>query len=383
MRLDEQASGLNFIKYEAFDHVTLWVGNAKQAAHFYCSTLGFEPLAYRGLENGSRDIVSHVVCNDNAVFCFMSALKPGNKEFGEFLERHGDGVRDISFTVDNAKLCYETAIARGATSVKEPHTLEDKHGSVVIATISLYDGTHHSFIERKNYSGPFLPGYTRSIPNKMSEFLPKVSVNYIDHCVSNQPDSKMLEVCEKYENVLGFHRFWSVDDKDIHTQYSSLRSTVMADEAEHIKMPINEPANGLRKSQIEEFVEYYGGPGIQHIALNVDDVITTVTNLVDRGCDFLPTPKSYYENLRERLAESADRMKIKVTEDISVLEKLNILVDYDENGYLLQIFTKPLQDRPTLFIEFIQRKNHNGFGAGNFKSLFESIEREQEKRGNL
>ncbi|PVU99618.1 hypothetical protein BB559_000531 [Furculomyces boomerangus] len=373
----------SIIKYEAFDHIKFWVGNAKQAASFYCTRLGFEPYAYKGLETGSRSIVSHVVRNNDAIFCFESALLPNNHEMGEFLSLHGDGVRDISFTVDDAKLCYEIAVSKGATPVSKPHVEADENGKVVLATISLYNGTNHTFIERKDYKGTFLPGYKLFDADPLLKSLESIEINYVDHCVSNQPADQMNAVCEKYENILDFHRFWSVDDKDIHTEYSSLRSVVMADSIEKIKLPINEPAEGIRKSQIEEFVEYYGGPGIQHIALNTDNIIETVEKLTRRGADFLATPKSYYDNLRIRLKNQAGSLKFQVKESIDDLERLNILIDYDENGYLLQIFTKPLQDRPTLFVEFIQRRNHNGFGAGNFKSLFESIEREQSIRGNL
>ncbi|PVV00553.1 hypothetical protein BB560_005062, partial [Smittium megazygosporum] len=264
-----------------------------------------------------------------------------------------------------------------------PWTETDKYGSVKMATISLYNGTNHTFVQRNGYSGFFLPNFTKAEPDPLLEILPDISINYVDHCVSNQPDNKMVEVCDKYEKILDFHRFWSVDDKDIHTKYSSLRSIVMANEEENVKLPINEPAVGLRKSQIEEFIDHYGGPGIQHIALNCDNIIEIIKNLRSRGAEFLPTPKSYYDSLRKKLKDPSLKMNYEIAEDLNDLEKLSILVDYDQNGYLLQIFTKPLQDRPTLFIEFIQRRNHNGFGAGNFKSLFESIEREQELRGNL
>ncbi|PVU98095.1 hypothetical protein BB561_000112 [Smittium simulii] len=371
------------IKYEAFDHIKFWVGNAKQAASFYCTRLGFEPYAYSGLETGSRDIVSHVVRNNDAVFCFESALYPDNFEIGNFLTKHGDGVRDIALAVDDATVCYNIAVSRGATSIKEPWSVSDDHGKVVMATISLYNGTNHTFIQRSGYSGYFLPGFVKADSDPLLEKLPKISLNFVDHCVSNQPESKMVEVCDRYEKILDFHRFWSVDDKDIHTEYSSLRSIVMADGVESIKLPINEPAHGLRKSQIEEFIEHYGGPGIQHIALNCDNIVSIIRDLKGRGAEFLKTPKSYYDNLRLKLKDQNLGLIFKLKENIDELEELNILIDYDKNGYLLQIFTKPLEDRPTLFIEFIQRRNHNGFGAGNFKSLFESIEREQDLRGNL
>ncbi|KAJ1931340.1 hypothetical protein FBU59_006743 [Linderina macrospora] len=249
-----------------------------------------------------------------------------------------------------------------------------------MATIRVYGDTDHTFVQAADYKGAFLPGFreTNSF-QALNDVLPPVPVSFIDHCVSNQPENMMVEITERYERMLGFHRFWSVDDKDIHTEYSSLRSIVMAEWNEKVKMPINEPAKGLRKSQIDEYIEFYGGPGIQHIAVRTHDIITAVSNMKKRGAEFLFTPKTYYDDLRERLKKS----KVTITEDIDMLEKLDILVDFDDQGYLLQIFTKPVEDRPTVFLEFIQRHNHQGFGAGNFGQLFKAIEREQELRGNL
>ena len=268
----------------------------------------------------------------------------------------------------------------GATIVKEPWIEEDENGKVVLATISTYGDTTHTFVQRSEYKGIFLPNYSPiTEKDPLESLLPVTKLNFIDHCVGNQPGLEMISACELYEKQLGFHRFWSVDDEQIHTEYSALRSIVMADWDERIKMPINEPANGKRKSQIQEFVEYYGGAGVQHVALNTTDIIGAVQNLKDRGAEFLTIPGTYYTRLREKLAE----LKISISESIDELERLHILVDYDEKGYLLQIFTKPVQDRPTLFFEVIERHNHQGFGAGNFKSLFESIEMEQERRGNL
>ncbi|KAJ1921392.1 hypothetical protein H4219_000709 [Mycoemilia scoparia] len=365
--------------YEAFDHVTWWVGNAKQAASYYCSNFGFKPLAYKGLETGERNVVSHVVYNNKAVFQFQSALKPGNKEFTEFIGQHGDGVKNVAFSVDDARACFQMAVDGGAAAVKEPWEEEDEHGKVVMATVSVYGDTDHTFVQRQGYRGIFLPGYRQGTSNRAFEILENVPVNYIDHCVSNQPSDMMAEVCKRYERMLGFHRFWSVDDKEVCTDYSSLRSVVMAEYNEKVKMPINEPAPGKGKSQIDEYIEFYGGPGIQHIAINTPDVIEAVRHMRERGAEFLRTPHTYYESLRERLKTSL----VDIKEDLAVLEELGILVDYDDNGYLLQIFTRPLQDRPTLFLEFIQRNNHQGFGQGNFKALFEAIEREQADRGNL
>uniref|UniRef100_A0A3P8VRE7 4-hydroxyphenylpyruvate dioxygenase n=1 Tax=Cynoglossus semilaevis TaxID=244447 RepID=A0A3P8VRE7_CYNSE len=360
--------------------MTFWVGNAKQAASYYCNKLGFEPLAYRGLETGSRDVVSHVVKQDKIIYVFSSALNPGNKEMGEHLVRHGDGVKDIAFTVEDCDFIVKKAKENGAVVVKEPHTLEDKHGKVRLAVLQTYGDTTHTLVERMGYSGLFLPGFQSSaVKDPLLAKLPGGKLNFIDHVVGNQPDDEMVPVVEWYRRNLLFHRFWSVDDKQLQTEFSALRSIVVANYEETVKMPINEPAIGKRKSQIQEYVEYYGGPGVQHIAMNTSDIITAVTNLKERGMEFMSVPDTYYEQLRENLKGS----KVKITEDLDVLQGLSILVDYDDNGYLLQIFTKPVQDRPTVFLEVIQRHNHQGFGAGNFKSLFEAIEADQAARGNL
>jgi len=282
--------------------------------------------------------------------------------------------------VDDVRKIYAKAIERGAKSVLAPTELKDEHGSVWIATIQTYGDTVHTFVERQNYKGVFLPGYqplTHTDP--LSSLLPSPNVRYIDHIVGNQGDGEMEGVAKWYENVLDFHRFWSVDDKQIHTEYSSLRSIVVTDWDERIKMPINEPAEGKKKSQIQEYVEYHGGAGVQHIALETPDIIHTVTTMRKRGTEFLTVPRAYYDNLRKRLEKSP----VQIKEDLNKIAELDILVDFDDKGYLLQIFTKPVEDRPTLFYEIIQRHNHNGFGAGNFKALFESIEREQALRGNL
>ncbi|KAJ2140115.1 hypothetical protein IW136_002740 [Coemansia sp. RSA 678] len=369
------------VGFEAFHHINFWVGNAKQAASYYITHFGFHYIGYQGLETGHRDVASHVVGNGSLVFMFQTALRPGNAEMTEFLGRHGDGVKNVAFTVDDARKCYEMAVSKGATSVREPWTESDESGSVTMATIRVYGDTDHTFVEMHAYNGRFLPGFIAPSYNfqEMNDALPPVPVEFIDHCVSNQPENQMVEVTERYERMLGFHRFWSVDDKDISTEYSSLRSIVMAEYDERVKMPINEPAQGLRKSQIDEYIEFYDGPGIQHIAVRTNDIITAVTNMKKRGAQFLATPKTYYDELRERLKLS----KITVTEDLDMLEKLDILVDFDDQGYLLQIFTMPVEDRPTVFLEFIQRHNHQGFGAGNFGQLFKAIEREQALRGNL
>ncbi|XP_039218721.1 4-hydroxyphenylpyruvate dioxygenase isoform X2 [Crotalus tigris] len=363
-----------------FHSLTFWVGNAKQAASFYCNKMGFEELAYRGLETGSREVVSHVIKQDKIIFVFSSALNPGNEEMGQHLIQHGDGVKDIAFEVEDCDSIVKKARERGARIVREPWTEEDKHGKVKFAVVQTYGDTTHTLIEKQNYKGLFLPGFEAPLfKDPLLKKLPAAKLKFIDHIVGNQPDQEMLSVVEWYQKNLQFHRFWSVDDKQLHTEFSALRSVVMANYEETIKMPINEPAMGKKKSQIQEYVDYYGGPGVQHIALNTSDIITSITNLKDRGMEFMSVPSKYYQQLRERLKTA----KIKVKESIDKLEELKILIDFDEKGYLLQIFTKPVQDRPTVFLEVIQRYNHEGFGAGNFKSLFEAIEIDQDARGNL
>lgn len=367
-------------RFVCFDHITFWVGNAKQAASYYCNKLGFEPLAYRGLETGSRDVVSHVVKQGKIIYVFSSALNPGNKEIGEHLVKHGDGVKDVAFTVENCDYLVEKAKERGAIIIKEPRVVEDKSGRVKLAVLQTYGDTTHTFVERAGYNGLFLPGFHPPLfCDHFLKKLPSGKLDFIDHVVGNQQDNEMVPIVEWYQRNLLFHRFWSVDDKQLQTEYSALRSIVVANYEETVKMPINEPAMGKRKSQIQEYVEYYGGPGVQHIAMNTSDIISAIRNLKERGMEFMTVPDTYYQQLREKLKLS----KVKIAEDISVLEELKILVDYDDNGYLLQIFTKPVQDRPTVFLEVIQRHNHQGFGAGNFKSLFEAIEADQNARGNL
>lgn len=296
------------------------------------------------------------------------------------LIKHGDGVRDIAFTVDDCRGVYNEAVKRGAVSIAEPKDHVDENGTVVTATIRTYGDTTHTFVERRNYKGVFMPGYAPyEEKDPLCDLTPPVGLLKIDHCVGNQPEKTMEPIANWYEKVLQFHRFWSVDDSVMHTEYSALRSIVVTDYDETIKMPMNEPAEGKKKSQIQEFVEYYGGPGVQHVALRTTDIINAIRQMRARGVEFLSVPKSYYEGLRLKLAKSP----VKVHEDLNTLEELSILIDYDDKGYLLQLFTKPVEDRPTLFFEIIQRRNHEGFGVGNFKALFESIEREQGARGNL
>ncbi|KAI8097163.1 4-hydroxyphenylpyruvate dioxygenase [Halteromyces radiatus] len=375
--------------FAGFDHLRFTVTNAKQAASFYCTRLGFKHFAYRGLETGSRDTAAHAVKAGDAIFVFESPIQPHlQQEMAQEIARRGDGVKDVAFTVDDCKAVYEKAVARGAISVRAPEAFTDEDGTVIMATLKTYGDVEHTLIERKNYNGVFLPGFKDSLTSlryedPLEKILPSVPLAFIDHVVGNQPDDMMESAASFYENAFDFHRFWSVDDKQVHTEYSALRSVVMADPAERIKVPINEPALGKKKSQIQEFVDFYGGAGVQHIAINTSDIITSITNLRARGCDFLTIPDKYYDNLRKALAVHNQTAKRPVVEDLDILQKLKIMVDYDENGYLLQIFTRPLEDRPTVFVEIIQRRNHNGFGAGNFKSLFESLELEQDLRGNL
>ncbi|KAJ8266346.1 hypothetical protein GJAV_G00129340 [Gymnothorax javanicus] len=368
-------------RFVKFHHVTFWVGNAKQAAAFYCDKMGFEPLAYKGLETGSREVASHVVRQDKIFFVFQSALNPGNEEIGKHLIKHGDAVKDIAFMVEDCDFLVQKAKEQGALIIKEPWVEQDGFGKVKYAIVQTYGDTTHTFIEYLGpYKGLFLPGYKEPLFKDPSlSKLPKGCLSFIDHIVGNQPDDKMEPVSDWYQKCLQFHRFWSIDDSQLHTQFSSLRSIVVTNYEETIKMPINEPAPGKRKSQIQEYVDYNGGAGVQHIALNTSNIIQAIVNLRARGMEFLSAPDTYYKILRQKLKTA----KIKVKEDLDKLQELRILVDFDEEGYLLQIFTKPVQDRPTLFLEVIQRHNHFGFGAGNFQSLFEAIENDQAARGNL
>jgi 4-hydroxyphenylpyruvate dioxygenase len=354
-----------------FDHVGQIVGNAKQAALFYQSQLGFELVAYKGLETGERDTVSYVVRQNKVQFVLSSPLHP-DSNLNDHLRRHGDGVHDVAFAVSDARAAWQHTTKQGAVSVREPHVFKDDHGEAILSAVQTFGDTIHTFVERKRYNGPFLPGYEAA---KSLIKVEPIGLEVIDHVVGNQSEGQMEGVANWYQKVFGFHRLWTVDDEDIHTEFSSLRSIVVADEREIIKMPINEPAPGRRKSQIQEYVDYYSGPGVQHVALLTGDIISTVKKMRSRGVDFLPTPKTYYDEVEARVG--------KIDEDMGVLAELGLLVDRDEDGYLLQIFTRPMQDRPTLFYEIIQRKKARSFGKGNFKALFQSIEREQARRGNL
>ncbi|CAI6333896.1 unnamed protein product [Periconia digitata] len=386
----------NLSAYRGYHHVHWYVGNAKQAASFYVTRMGFERVAYRGLETGSRAIASHVVRNGDVTFVLTSplrGLKQSSKfskeeakllaEIHEHQEKHGDAVKDVAFEVDNLDAIYTSAVNAGAQSITSPHTVKDENGTVRLATIQTYGDTTHTLIQKESYTGIFLPGYqantTPSSVDALTKFLPPVTLSHIDHCVGNQDWDEMENICDYYEKVLGFHRFWSVDDKDICTEFSALKSIVMASPNDAVKMPINEPAVGKKQSQIEEYVDFYGGPGVQHIALRTDDIVRDITNLKARGVEFIKVPATYYEDMKMRLKKAG----LTLNEDFEMLRSLDILIDFDEGGYLLQLFTKHVMDRPTVFIEIIQRNNFDGFGAGNFKSLFEAIEREQELRGNL
>ena len=353
------------------DFIEMYVGNAKQAAHYYQTVFGFEQVGYSGLETGKRDRTSIYLEQANIRLALTGALS-SNSPISQFVARHGDGVKDIAMNVKDVETAYRESIKRGARSVEEPHEISDEHGTILKAAIATYGDTIHSFIDRTQYSGLFLPGFEERRSNVSVE---PVGVQFVDHMVGNVELGKMNEWVEFYRDVMGFTQYISFDDKDISTEYTALMSKVMAGGRGMIKFPINEPAEGKRKSQIEEYLDFYEGPGVQHIALLTGDIIETVTKLRERGLEFLHVPTTYYDDLQERVGE--------IDEPVDKLAELGILVDRDDEGYLLQLFTKPIVDRPTLFFEIIQRKGARGFGKGNFKALFESIEREQEKRGNL
>ncbi|MDB9990497.1 4-hydroxyphenylpyruvate dioxygenase [Flavobacteriales bacterium] len=366
----------DFLPLLGTDYIEFYVGNAKQAAHFYKTAFGFQSLAYAGLETGLKDRVSYVLKQDKIRIILTTALN-SKSVIGEHVKKHGDGVKVIALWVDDAKKAYKETTERGAKSYLKPVTESDEFGEVVKSGIFTYGETVHLFIERKNYNGDFLPGFIKW----ESDYNPtSVGLKFIDHMVGNVGWGEMNTWVKWYEDVMGFVNFLSFDDKQIHTEYSALMSKVMSNGNGRIKFPLNEPAKGKKKSQIEEYLDFYETPGVQHIAIATDDIIETVRELRLRGVEFLSAPpKEYYSAIPARLGE---HMKI-MNENINELEELAILVDADEEGYLLQIFTKPVEDRPTLFFEIIQRMGAKGFGAGNFKALFESIEREQQNRGTL
>ena len=353
------------------DYIEFYVGNAKQSSHYYRTAFGYQLVGYRGPETGVRDRVSYLLQQNKVRHILTSALGPDH-EVADHVKWHGDGVKDIALWVDDARTAFTKAVERGATPVREPELLRDGDGEVIIAAIRTYGDTIHSLVERGNYRGVFLPGFVA----QRSHYNPSpVGLLHVDHCVGNVELGKMNTWVGFYEQVMGFRNLISFDDTDISTEYSSLMSKVVTNGNERIKFPINEPAQGKKKSQIDEYLEFYHGPGVQHLAIATDDILHTVSALRDRGVEFLSVPASYYDSLLERVGT--------IDEDIQPLRELGILVDRDPDGYLLQIFSKPVQDRPTVFYEIIQRKGARSFGKGNFKALFEAIEREQALRGNL
>jgi 4-hydroxyphenylpyruvate dioxygenase len=367
----QSAATVDFLPLQGTDYVEFYVGNAKQVAHFYKSAFGFQSLAYSGPETGDKDKVSYVVRQNKLTFVFTTALHPDHP-VAAHAHLHGDGVKVLALRVDDAASAWQETTARGGRSYLEPITLSDDNGAVVLSGIYTYGETIHLFVERNNYHGTFMPGFrewkTRYNPAS-------TGLLYVDHCVGNVGWNQMEPWVRYYEEVMGFRNILSFDDKDISTEYSALMSKVMSNGNGFVKFPINEPAHGKKKSQVEEYLEFYKGEGVQHVALATADIVDTVTQLRDRGVEFLQVPVSYYEDLLQRVGT--------IDEDLGPLKELGILVDRDDEGYLLQIFTKPVEDRPTVFFEIIQRKGAKSFGKGNFRALFEAIEREQASRGNL
>jgi len=361
----------DFLPLNGTDYVELYVGNAKQSAHYYKTAFGFQSEAYSGLETGRKDQTSYVLRQDKIRLVLTTPLTP-DSPINEHIRKHGDGVKVVALWVDDATKSWEETTKRGAKSFLEPETVEDENGKIVRSGIHTYGETIHIFIERKDYHGVFLPGYRKW----ESDYNPEpTGLRYIDHMVGNVGWGEMNKWVDFYAKVMGFAQLISFDDKDISTEYTALMSKVMSNGNGRIKFPINEPAKGKKKSQIEEYIDFYEGAGVQHVALTTDNIIETVTALQSRGVEFLYVPETYYETVLDRVGE--------IDEDLAPLKKLGILIDRDDEGYLLQIFTKPVVDRPTMFFEIIQRKGAKSFGKGNFKALFEAIEREQEARGTL
>ncbi|WP_242917125.1 4-hydroxyphenylpyruvate dioxygenase [Pontibacter liquoris] len=353
------------------DHIEFYVGNAKQAAHFYQTAFGFKLVAYAGPETGVRDRASYVVQQEKIRLVLTTAIYP-DSDIAQHVHLHGDGVKVLALWVDDAEEAFRGTVARGAKPASEPRTLTDAHGEVKLASIHTYGDTIHTFVERKNYNGVFMPGYE---PRSSGVAAEPVGLKYVDHCVGNVELGRMNEWVKFYEDVMGFKLLLTFDDNDISTEYTALMSKVVSNGNGYIKFPINEPAAGKKKSQIDEYLEFYRGAGVQHIAVATDNILHTVSELRRRGVEFLRVPETYYQDLLERVGH--------IDEDMQDLRDLNLLVDRDDEGYLLQIFTKPVEDRPTVFFEIIQRKGARSFGKGNFKALFEAIEREQALRGNL
>ncbi len=362
---------IDFLPLMGTDYIEFYVGNAKQAAYYYKSTFGFQSLAYMGPETGNREVASYAVRQNKLTFVFTTPLRTGNS-IADHIYKHGDGVKKIALMVEDAELAYIATTSRGAVSFLKPLVQKDEFGEVVTSGIEIYGETVHLFVERKNYKGVFLPGYKKWT----TEYEPKdCGLLYVDHCVGNVGWNQMNKWVKFYEDVMGFRNILSFDDKDISTEYSALMSKVMSNGNGFVKFPINEPAEGKKKSQVEEYLEFYNGEGVQHVALATNNIIETVQDLKNRGVEFLKVPESYYDSVLDRVGH--------IDESLTPLKELGILLDRDDEGYLLQIFTKPVEDRPTLFFEIIQRKGAQSFGKGNFKALFEAIEREQAQRGNL
>jgi 4-hydroxyphenylpyruvate dioxygenase len=361
----------DFLPLEGTDFVEFYVGNARQAAHYYKTAFGFQNLAYAGPETGVKDRASYAIRQNKLTFVLTTPLRPNNP-VADHIYTHGDGIRVLALRVQDATKSWQETTSRGGKSYLEPSTLQDEDGSVVLSGIHTFGDTVHLFVERKNYNGLFLPGFKKwtSAYNP-----PSTGLQYVDHCVGNVGWNQMNSRVKFYEDVMGFRNILTFDDNDISTEYSALMSKVMSNGNGYVKFPINEPAEGKKKSQVEEYLDFYNGEGCQHVAMATGDIIETVSALQNRGVEFLKIPASYYDELKSRIGE--------IDEDIGPLKNLGILVDRDDEGYLLQIFTRPVQDRPTLFFEIIQRKGAKSFGKGNFKALFEAIEREQEARGNL
>ncbi len=361
----------DFLPLLGTDYVEFYVGNAKQAAHYYKTAFGFQSLAYTGPETGVRDKASYVVRQNKLTFVLTTPLKKNN-EMADHIAMHGDGVKMLALKVENATSAWEETTKRGGKSYMEPTVLKDDDGELIMSGIHTYGDTVHLFIERKNYSGAFMPGFKKW---ETAYNPPETGLLYVDHCVGNVGWNQMNRWVKFYEDVMGFRNILSFDDKDISTEYSALMSKVMSNGNGFVKFPINEPAEGKKKSQVEEYLEFYDGVGCQHVALATHDIIETVTELQKRGVEFVKIPESYYATVLDRVGH--------IDEDLKPLQQLGILIDKDDEGYLLQIFSKPVEDRPTLFFEIIQRKGAKSFGKGNFKALFEAIERDQAERGNL
>lgn len=362
----------DFLPLQGTDYVEFYVGNAKQAAHYYMSAFGFQALAYAGPETGVKDRASYVVRQHKLTFVLTTPIRSGN-EIADHIYKHGDGVKFLALRVEDATDAWEQTTKRGGKSYMEPKRLQDKDGEVVLSGIHTYGDTVHLFVERKNYKGAFMPGFR---PWSNPHFAPTdTGLLYVDHCVGNVGWNQMNPWVKFYEEVMGFKNILSFDDEDISTEYSALMSKVMSNGNGFVKFPINEPAEGKKKSQVEEYLEFYEGEGVQHVALSTNDIVKTVRELMSRGVEFLKVPNTYYDDLLDRVGQ--------IDEDLEPLKELGILVDRDNEGYLLQLFSKPVEDRPTLFFEIIQRKGAKSFGKGNFKALFEAIEREQAERGNL